>query len=82
MFDCHYFYFVVSLFECLTLAHAADLHGAVPLAILTGQVVVISAENEAVVTEELDHGAVGKHPAGGRVAGVASVLRFRERQTR
>lgn len=81
MYCHHYFYVAVPPFEGLTLAHAADLHGAVPLAILAGQVVVVSAENEAVVAEELDHGAVGKHPTGGRVAGVASVLRLGERQT-
>lgn len=81
MYYHHYVYVAVPPFEGLTLAHAADLHGTVPLAILAGQVVVVSAENEAVVAEELDHGAVGKHPTGGRVAGVASVLRLGERQT-
>lgn len=62
------------------MAHAADLHGAVPLAILTGQVVVVAAEHKAVIAEELDHGAVRKHPTGRRVAGVTPVLRFGERQ--
>lgn len=60
------------------MANTTDLHGPVPLPVLTGQVVVVPTENEALVTEELDHGAVGKHPAGGRVAGVAPVLGFGE----
>lgn len=62
------------------MAHATDLHGAVPLAVLTGQVVVVSAEDKAVFAEELDYGAVGKHPTRRRAAGVVSVLWLGERQ--
>lgn len=60
------------------MAHTADLHGAVPLSILTGQIVVVSTENEAAVTEELNHRTMGKHSTGGRMAGVASILRLGE----
>ena len=60
------------------MSHTTDLHGAVPLSILTGQVVVVSLENEALITEELDNSAMGKHSAGRWVAGVAPIFWFRE----
>lgn len=64
-----------------TLAHTADLHGTIPLPVLTGQIIVVSTENEALVAEELNHSAVRIHSTGRRVAGVAPVLRFGEGQT-
>lgn len=62
--------------EWPTLAHTADLHGTVPLSVLTGQIVIIPTDNEALITEELNYSAVGKHSTRGWVAGVASILRF------
>lgn len=60
------------------MANTIDLHGAVPLSILTGQVVIVSAESKAVITEELNHSAMSKHSTGGWVAGEAPILRFAE----
>lgn len=62
------------------MANTTDLHGAVPLSILTGQVVVVSTEDEALIAEELNHSAMGKHPAGGWVASVAPIFGFGEGQ--
>ena len=55
---------------------AADLQGSVPLPILAGAIIVHSFQSEALVAEVLDHGALGKPMARGRVAGVAAVLRL------
>lgn len=64
-----------------TFAYTADLHGAVPLSILTCQVGIVSTESKAVITDELNYSAVGKQSTWGRVAGVSPILRFGERQT-
>lgn len=64
------------------MAYTIDLHGAVPLSILTGQIVIVSTEHEALITEELNHSAVGKQSTGGGVAGVAPVLGLGEREAR
>lgn len=53
---------------------AADLHGGVPLPILTGEVFVVPLERVPLIAEVLDHGALGEPVAGGRVAGIPSVL--------
>lgn len=64
-----------------TFAYTADLHGAVPLSILTRQVGVVSTQSKAVITDKLNYRAVGKQSTRGRMAGVSPILRFRERQT-
>lgn len=60
------------------MAYTADFHRAVPFSILTCQVVIVSAEHEALITEELNHSAMGEQSTRGWVAGVAPVIRFRE----
>lgn len=64
--------------EDLTLAEAAtDLHGRVPLAVLTGEELVVPLEGVALVAEVLDDRLLGQAAAGRRVAAVAPVLRLR-----
>lgn len=68
--------------EGVTLLHyTADLHEAVPCAVLTGEVFIFSFHDVAFVTEILDHSAVRKSSARVGVAGVASVLRLIRRTT-
>lgn len=55
---------------------AAELHLAVPLAKLAGEILVIPFQNVALVAEIFDDGAVSESSARGRVADVASVLRL------
>lgn len=64
----------------VTLLDTFDPRGAIPLSILTGQIVV-PHENKARMTEELNDSAVGKQSTGGRVAGVTPILWFRQRET-
>lgn len=56
---------------------AGDLHGYVPLPILTGEELVVPLQSVALVTEVLYHGLLGEAGAGGRVAPVPSVLWLR-----
>lgn len=55
---------------------AADLHGAVPLAILAGEELVVSLQSVTLVAEVLDDGLLGEAGAGRRVTAVAAVLRL------
>lgn len=58
---------------------AADLHGSVPLSILTGEELVVSLQSVALVTEVLNNGLLGEAVAGGRVTAVAPILWLRGR---
>lgn len=53
---------------------AANLHGTVPLAVLTGKELVVSLQSVALVTEVLNDGLLGEPVAGRRVTAVAPVL--------
>lgn len=53
---------------------AANLHGAVPLAVLAGEELVVPLQSVALVAEVLDDGLLGEAVAGRRVTAVAAVL--------
>lgn len=55
---------------------AADLHGAVPLAVLAGEEPVVALEGVALVAEVLNDGFLGELVAGRRVTAVAPILRL------
>lgn len=55
---------------------AADLHGAVPLAVLASEELVVPLQSVALVAEVLDDGLLGEAVAGRRVTAVAPVLWF------
>lgn len=55
---------------------AANLHGAVPLAVLAGEEFVVPLQSVALVTEVLDDSLLGEAVAGRRVTAVAPVLWF------
>lgn len=55
---------------------AADLHGAVPLAVLAGEESVVALQGVALVAEVLDDSFLGELVAGRRVTAVAPVLRL------
>lgn len=54
----------------------ADLHRSVPLAVLTGEELVVSLQSVAFITEVLDDGLLGEAVARGGVTAVAPVLWF------
>lgn len=64
-----------------SLVDTANLHGAVPLPVLTGQVFIVSLQDVAFITEVLNHSAMVQSMAGGRVAGVAPILWLKWWQT-
>lgn len=55
---------------------AADLHGAVPLAVLAGEESVVALQGVALVAEVLDDSFLGELVAGRRVTAVAPILRL------
>lgn len=58
-----------------------DLHGAVPLAVLAGEELVVGLQSVALVTEVLDDRFMGEVVTGRRVTAVAPVLWFSGWQT-
>jgi len=61
--------------RCQTLCEsAADLHGAVPLAVLAGEELVVALQSVSLVAEVFDDGLLGEAVAGRRVTAVAPVL--------
>lgn len=65
----------------LSCQSAADLHGAVPLAVLAGEELVVALQSVALVTEVLDDSLLGEAVAGRRVTAVAPVLWFSRGRT-
>lgn len=55
---------------------AADLHGAVPFAVLAGEESVVALQGIALVAEVLDDSFLGELVAGRRVTAVAPILRL------
>lgn len=55
---------------------AANLHGAIPLAILASEELVVALQSVALVAEVLDDCFLGESVAGRWVAAVAPVLWF------
>lgn len=57
---------------------AADLHGAIPLAVLAGEKLVVSLQGVALITEVFDDGLL-REVAGRWVTAVAPILWFGRR---